>query len=303
MELRSLEYFLTLTREGSVSAAARALHVSQPTLSRQLIELERELGATLFERGRHGITLTEAGTLLRRRASEICELARITMGEVAGVRGQVAGTIRLGCAETRAMDVLASVMCAFRRDYPHVRFRVTSKIAEDVAERVNRGLLDFGLTLRVRDHWGLESLRLATGERAEVVMRADCPLAVNETVTLDDLAAFPVLVPESWRESGLLGGERPREDGGRLDVVAEFDLAYNASRMVLAGMGCAVMLAGLLRGREGAGLVTRPLDVCLDMPSYLVWKPTQLRTCACTTFLQRASEALGSHDDTAGNGR
>ena len=103
MELRVLEYFLALTREGSVSAAAEALHISQPTLSRQLMELERELGSTLFERGRHGVTLTEEGMLLRRRASEIVDLARITETEIMMSRGVVAGEIRIGCAETRAM--------------------------------------------------------------------------------------------------------------------------------------------------------------------------------------------------------
>ena len=148
MELRVLEYFLALAREGSVSAAAEALHVSQPTLSRQLIELERELGTTLFERGRHGAKLTEDGMLLRRRAAEIVDLANAAKSEIAHSRGAVAGEVRIGCAETRAMDLLAGAMRALHAEHPQVTYRVVSGVAEDVVERIDRGLLDFGLLLR-----------------------------------------------------------------------------------------------------------------------------------------------------------
>lgn len=292
MELRVLEYYLALTREGSVSAAAEVLHISQPTLSRQLIDLERELGTTLFERGRHGITLTEDGMLLRRRASEIVDLVRITESEIMLNRGVVAGEVRIGCAETRAMDLLTSVMRALQRDHPQVSYRITSDIAENVVEQINHGLLDFGLLLRLRESWGLGSIKLPSAERAVVLMRSDSPLAACEVVTMDELAQVPVMVPASWRESKILGAERPSGDGGRLNVTAEFDLPFNASRMVLAGMGCAVMLEGLIEDRVVEGLETRLLDVEIDMPSYLVWKPFQLRTRACEALLERARDAF-----------
>lgn len=293
MELRVLEYYLALVREGSVSAAAEVLHISQPTLSRQLIELERELGTTLFERGRHGITLTEDGMLLRRRAAEICDLVRITESEVMLSRGVVEGEIRIGCAESRAMDLLASVMRGLREDHPKVTYRIVSDLAENVVEQIEHGLLDFGLLLRVRDRWGLDHVRLPTSESAIVVMRDDSPLATLERVTFDDLVGVPLMVPASYRESGLLGEERLASEGGRLNVVAQFDLSYNASRMVRAGLGCAITLAGTLDARGGEGLVMRPLERELDMPSYLVWKPFQVRTRACDAFLDRAREAFG----------
>ena len=157
-----------------------------------------------------------------------------------------------------------------------------------MVEKINRGLLDFGLLLRMKDSWGLDAVRLPSEERAAVVMPADSPLAQRETVSLDDLAAAPLLVPATYRESGLLGGERPRSDGGRLNVVAQFDLPYNASRMVRAGMGCAVTLDGLIDTSPGSGLIARPLDVALDMPAYLAWKPFNTRTRACEAFLDRA---------------
>lgn len=292
MELRVLEYYLALTREGSVSAAAEVLHISQPTLSRQLIELERELGTTLFERGRHGITLTEDGMLLRRRAAEIVDLVRITESEIMLNRGVVAGEVRIGCAETRAMDLLTDVMHSLQRDHPQVSYRITSDIAENVVEKINHGLLDFGLLLRLRESWGLGSIRLPSSERAIVLVRSDSPLAAHEVVTMDELAELPVMLPASWRVSGMLGEERPVAEGGRLKVTAEFDLPFNASRMVLAGMGSAVMLEGLIEDRMVEGLETRPLDVKIDMPSYLVWKPFQLRTRACEALLDRAREAF-----------
>ena len=299
MELRVLEYFLALAREGSVSAAAAALHVSQPTLSRQLMDLERELGATLFERGRHGVTLTEEGLLLRRRAAEIVGLAGVAASEVARASGVVAGEVRVGCAETRAVRLLADVMRAVRARHPQVTFRVTSGLAEDVAEQIGRGLLDFGLLLRMRPRWGLASVRLPSQERAVVVMRRDDPLASRGRLRTADLAGRPLLVPASWRENGILGDALPRSAGGDLDVVAEFDLPFNASQLVRAGMGCAVVLDGLMDTPPGGELVARPLDVPLDMPSYLAWQPRQRRTRACEAFLAQARAAFGEGEGGA----
>lgn len=287
MELRVLEYFLALTREGSVSAAAKALNLSQPTLSRQLIELERELGTTLFERGRQGIALTEDGMLLRRRAAELVDLARITESEIMAHKGVVTGEIRIGCAETRAVDLVAAVMSELHAEHPQVTYRVTSGVAEEVAERVEHGLLDFGLLLRLNERWSLGSLQLPSNERPVAVLRASHPLAEREVLSLDDIAAEPLLAPASWEQGGLFGNERPRPLGGRLNVVAYFDMPYNATRMVCAGMGIAILLAGLVEEASSEDLVVRPLDLELSMPSYLVWKPFQLRTRACEAFLER----------------
>lgn len=296
MELRVLEYFLALAREGSVSAAAEALHVSQPTLSRQLIELERELGTTLFERGRHGAKLTEDGMLLRRRAAEIVDLANAAKSEIAHSRGAVAGEVRIGCAETRAMDLLAGAMRALHAEHPQVTYRVVSGVAEDVVERIDRGLLDFGLLLRRGACHGLDMIRLPSNESVGIVARDGDGLVrgpdAARPLAPADLASVPLIVPESYAESGLLGGERPRSEGGRLDVVATYTLFYNAARMVRAGLGCAVALAGLAGVSPASGLVWRPLDVRLDMPSYLAWKP-QLRTRACEAFLETARRLFG----------
>lgn len=300
MELRVLEYFLALTQEGSISTAADVLHISQPTLSRQLMGLEEELGTTLFDRGRHGITLTEDGMLLRRRAAEIFDLVRITESEIMLNRGVIAGEIRIGCAETQAMDVLAKMMHELQIEHPDVTFRISSGLAEQVVEQINHGLVDFGLLLRVRARWGLDNLCLHTHEHAAVIMRQDDELAQRKTLTFDELAPYPVLIPSSYQESNLLGGELPIAEGGRLKIVAQFDLPFSASRMVLAGMGYAIVLEGALEERMAAGLVTRRLEIPLDMPSYLVWKPFQLRTRACEAFLEHAQSAFApdTHEES-----
>ena len=292
MELRVLEYFLAVARAGSITAASEELHVSQPTLSRQLIDLERDLGTTLFERSRAGVSLTGDGLLLRRRAAEIVDLARTTESEIMLNRGQVAGEIRIGCDETRAMELLARVMRSMREAHPQVTFRIVSADADDVAERIGRGLLDFGLVLRLDACSGLDSLELPTGERAVVVIPAGDPLAEREVIAPSDLAGLPLIVPASAGASRILGDERGEGEGGRLSIVATYNLSYNATRMVRAGLGYAVTLAGLGGVTDEDGLVARPLDVRVDMPAHLVWKPFQLQTRACEAFLDRMRDAF-----------
>lgn len=292
MELRVLEYFLAVARAGSITAASEELHVSQPTLSRQLIDLERDLGTTLFERSRTGVSLTGDGLLLRRRAAEIVDLARTTESEIILNRGQVAGEIRIGCAETRAMELVARVMRSMREAHPQVTFRIVSADADDVAERIGRGLLDFGLVLRLDACSGLDSLELPTGERAVVVIPAGDPLAEREVIAPSDLVGLPLIAPASAGASRILGDERGEGEGGRLRIVATYNLSYNATRMVRAGLGYAVTLAGLGGVTDEDGLVARPLDVGLHMPAHLVWKPFQLRTRACESFLDRMRDAF-----------
>ena len=294
MELRVLEYFLTLAQEGSISAAAEVLHVSQPTLSRQLMELERELNTTLFERGRRGITLTEDGMLLRRRASEIVNLARITENEILLNRGVVEGEVRIGCAEARAMDLLACIMREFQAEHPAVTFVISSDLAENTVEKIEHGLEDFGLLMRLNDAWGLHAVELPGAERAAVVMPEDSPLAALSEVSFDDLAGEPLLVPSSYRESGILCGELPTSKGGRLNVVGEFGLPFNGSRMVRAGMGSMITLEGLLETPPGSGLAQRPLKGSIEMHTYVAWKPFCQRTRACEAFLERLQERFGA---------
>ena len=297
MELRVLEYFLALTREGSISAAAKALNVSQPTLSRQLIDLEHELGCTLFERSKQGITLTEDGMILRRRASEISQLVHATESELQLSHDAVAGTVSIGCAETQAMDLLARVITDLHKAYPRVTFTIVSDIAENVAEQINKGLLDFGLTLRQPKTEGFNYLRLDSQERSIVIMRADSPLAKKETLTVSDLLDVPLILPSSYRQSGILDNYHSTKESSKLNVVATINLAYNATRLVEAGLGAALTIEGVkgfARIADNENLTYRYVEDIPAQSTYLTWKPFQFRSNASKMFLEYAQRAFTS---------
>lgn len=291
MELRVLEYFLALTREGSISAAAKALNVSQPTLSRQLIDLERELGCNLFERSKQGIILTDDGMLLRRRAGEITQLVHATESELQLSHDTISGVISIGCAETHAMDLIAELAKDIHDEYPEITFNVVSDIAENVAENINKGLLDFGLMLRKPKPEGLDYLPLNCYERSIVIMRTDSPLAEKESLKVEDLLDVPLILPSSYRHSGILGDYRGKEEGGILHTVATHNLAYNGIRLVEAGLGVAVTIEGLgdfVNVYHSHPLTYRFVEDIPPMNSYLAWKPFQFRSNACKLFLERA---------------
>lgn len=299
MELRVLEYFLALTREGSISAAAKALNVSQPTLSRQLIDLEHELGCTLFERSKQGITLTEDGMILRRRAGEISQLVHTTESELQLSHDTVAGTVSIGCAETQAMELLARVITDLNKAYPCVTFTLVSDIAENVAEQINKGLLDFGLMLRQPKTEGFHYLLLDSQERSIVIMRTDSDLAKKEVLTTDDLLEVPLIVPSSYRKSGILDKYRSKEEDRKLNIVATINLAYNATRLVEAGLGVALTIEGVkgfARIAENKNLTYRYVTDIPAQSTYLTWKPFQFRSNASKKFLEYAQKAFSSRN-------
>ena len=302
LELRVLEYFLALAREGTVSDAAATLHISQPTLSRQLIELEKELGVILFERSRHGITPTEEGVYLRRRAGEIVSLARATQSDLLMLRGPISGEISIGCAETKAMVQVAEIMREMQVEHPDVTFNIVSQTAEIVAEQIDRGLLDFGLLLRRVESEGLSYLQINCQERVGVVVAADSKLAEKPVLTFADLAGEPLLVPNTAPQSGILNGHVGVHQGGDLNVVATYNLVYNAFRMAEAGMGSVITLEGVSDTNSAHGFVFRPLDHEFNMPVYLAWKPLGFRTRACEVFWQRAQTQLGETSDLNDSG-
>lgn len=300
MELRVLEYFLALTREGSISAAAKALNVSQPTLSRQLIELECELGCNLFERSKQGIILTDDGMLLRRRAGEITQLVHTTESELQLSHNTISGVVSIGCAETRAMDLIADLFKDIHEKYPEVTFKVESDIAENVAENINKGLLDFGLMLRKPKTEGLDYLPLNYYEHSIAIMRTDSPLAEKTSLKVEDLLDVPLILPSSYRHSGILGNYRGKEEGGILHAVATHNLAYNGIRLVEAGLGVAVTIEGLgdfVNMAHDHPLTYRPIDDIPPMNTYLAWKPFQFRSNASKKFLEYAQKRFGSMEE------
>ena len=295
MEIRVLRYFLAAAREGSITAAANYLHLTQPTLSRQLRDLEDELGRKLFERRSHRIELTADGLLLRRRAEEIVAMVDKTEAEFASMEGVVAGDVYIGGGETQALRPLAELIRSLRESHPGIRFHLHSGNAEDVTERLDKGLLDFGILIQPADLSKYDCLRLPARDVWGVVMRRDDPLAAKPAIERGDLAAAPLILSRQAMDTRGAGNEFIDWFGGdlgALNVVSTFNLVYNAAILVEAGVGWAVTLDGLINSSAGSALCFRPLSPRLEAGLDIVWKKNQLFSPAAELFLRHLREWL-----------
>ncbi len=285
MELRVLRSFLAVAREQSISSAARALHLTQPTLSRQIMELEEEMGTLLFNRGNRKITLTEQGTLMRKRAEQMLELADKTKEEMAAGEEAVAGTIHIGAGESHAFRVLARSLHGLVEEYPDVHFALFSGNAEAVMERLDKGLLDFGLFIEPHDVTRYEYLRLPAVDKWGVLMRRDSPLAAKEAVEAEDLWSLPLIGSRQALEGGQLSSWL-RVKTEKLRLVGTYNLLFNAALMVEAGTGYAVCLDGIIN-TAGGGLCFRPLKPALESHVDLAWKKHQVFSKPSELLLER----------------
>lgn len=196
MDLRVLRYFLTVAKEQSFTKAAKQLHITQPTLSRQLAALETDLGVELFDRSGHGITLTNEGILLKRRALEMVDLEDKIASELKGSNGIVEGTITVGCGEFMAVEIFAQICKLYKEKYPMVRFAMHTGTADTIFEMMNRGLVDIGLFLEPVNTAGLDYIRIQESDHWVVTMKPDDPLAKKEYITKEDLIGLPLILPE-----------------------------------------------------------------------------------------------------------
>lgn len=295
MELRTLRYFLAVAREESMTEAANVLHVTQPTLSRQIADLERELGCELFERTNRSTVLTEDGMRLRQRVEEILSLVDQTQDELADRGGSLSGTIRIGAGETRAMYLLTDAFAEVRREHPGVTIELFTGNADTVEERLERGLLDFALVIEPVNVEKYEWLRMPERDRSGVVVAADSEWAALDAVTPEDLARMPLLTSsrtvnrmvdiEAWS-----GGRLTASD---LNVVGRFDLIGNASLIVRSGAACALSIDHLFHLND-PGLRFVPLEPEVGIGSYVIWKKYRLRSRACEEYLRRLREACSA---------
>ena len=282
MELRVLRYFLTAAREENITRAAEKLHITQPTLSRQLMQLEEELGTALFRRSSHRIVLTEDGMLLKRRAGELLELAEKTRLEFHS-REELTGEIALGCGETRNMAHLAGLMTSFRQENPLVQFRVYSATADEVRGRMDSGLLDMGLLMEPVELSRYSTAPMPYRERWGALVREDSPLAKLQSVTPEDLLPCPLLL--GWREqvneriAGWFGGSF-----GRVQVAARYNLINNAAVLVHSGMGVALTLDKGFMPHPGLCMV--PLSPVMESGAVLAWRREQIRSRAVERFIE-----------------
>ena len=290
MELRVLQYFLAVAREQNISAAAQSLHLTQPTLSRQLRELEEALGKQLMIRGNRKITLTEEGMLLRKRAEEILELTDRTEKEIMQSADTVSGDIYIGTGETDGVRQIARTAHQLQQSYPGIHFHIVSGDAVDVCERLDKGLLDFGVLLGEMDKAKYHYLELPMKDTWGVLMRRDSPLAGQDAVSPRDLWDKPLILSRQVdNKSGLY--RWLRKEPAELHTVATYNLIYNASLMVDEGMGYAFTLDKLVN-TTGSHLCFRPLQPRLELGMYLVWKKSQIFSKAAELFLERLQEQL-----------
>ena len=290
MELRVLQYFLAVAREQSISAAAQSLHLTQPTLSRQLKELEETLGKQLMIRGGRTITLTEEGLHLRKRAQEILDLVGRTEKEIMQSQETVSGDIYIGTGETDGVRQIARVARSLQERYPAVQFHIVSDDAADVCEQLDKGLLDFGMLLGDINKMKYHYLELPMRDTWGVLMRRDSPLAKKSSVTPEDLWDQPLILSRQGDNKGGLYRWLRREPS-ELHTVATYNLIFNASLMVDEGMGYAFALDKLINTTDKS-LCFRPLEPRLELGMYLVWKKSQLFSKPAELFLHQLQQQL-----------
>ena len=297
MEFRVLRYFLTVAREGSITGAAYSLHLTQPTLSRQLQELEKELGQKLLIRGKSKITLTPEGMILKKRAEEIVEMVEKTEAEFKSINEIISGDIYIGCGETEAMKYISQIMKELQDECPAVKFHIYSGNAEDVTEKLDKGLLDFGILIQPIDLSKYDNITIPHKDVWGVIMRNDSPLVEKQVITIDDIKDRPLIASRQMSRkysaaSGFLDwfGDAFEE----LNIVATYNLVYNAAMMVQAGIGYAVTLDKLLDTTNNANLCFRPLSPKLESGLDIVWKKYQVFSPAAKIFLEKIYNKFGN---------
>lgn len=284
MELRVLRYFLAVAREENITRAAETLHITQPSLSKQLMELEQELGKQLFIRGKRKITLTEEGVLLRKRADEILMLCEKTEKEVAQNSDIIGGVISIGGAQSPAV---AQATAQIAKRYPDVKFQFYNGDAEALTEKLDHGTLNFGILIEPIDIVKYEHLPLNETDEWGLLMRKDCSLAEKDAIRPEDIQDIPLILPQRiglQREFSLWSGI-PTE---QLNAIATFDILFNnPSLLVKNGLGYAFALKALVDINESQTLCFRPLYPTKKIEYGLAWKRYPVFSKAAEKFLEQ----------------
>lgn len=293
MEIRVLRYFLAVARELSISGAADTLHITQPTLSRQLMDLEEELGTQLIIRSSKKLSLTADGMLLKKRAEDIVSLADKTISEFLSDDISVNGDLYIGGGETDAMRFIARIATELHSEYPNINYNIFSGDKEDIAYKLDKGLLDFGVFIGFEDIDKYEYLRLPTADTWGLLMRCDSPLAKRDIITAEDLQDIPLIVSRQT----LLSRDIPKwiqRDFDKLNIVATYNLLYNASLMADEGLGYVLCLDKIIETNEKKTLCFRPLDSNLKVHIDVAWKKYQVFSKPAELFQKKLQDKFGN---------
>ncbi|MBO0458134.1 LysR family transcriptional regulator [Enterococcus hulanensis] len=288
MDIRVLKYFLAVAREGSMTGAAKFLHVTQPTLSKQLKDLENELGKKLFTRSNYSVKLTNEGMLLRKRAEDIIEMFEKTKTEFLAMDNMTGGDVYIGGAETDAFKYFAQTAVSLHSEFPDMCYHLFSGNSQDVMERLDRGLDDFGIVVDPVDLSKYDYITLPNKDTWGVVMRKDSSLAKKESIRVEDLLEVPLLLSRQASQQNLSKNEFSEWFGSsfeRLNVVTTFSLGFNPAIMVREGMGYLVSFDKMINTMPNADLTFRPLEPRLESGLHIIWKKYQIFSPAAELFL------------------
>lgn len=283
MELRVLRYFIEAAKEESMTHAALKLHVTQPTLSKQIKELEEELGQKLFVRGNYSIRLTPEGEILYKRARDILDMVDLTTSEFASMNEFNGGDLYLGCAESEGITLVAKAVKKLQEEYDHLHFHLYSGNAETVCERLDKGLLDFAVVVQNVDLSKYACLDLPFTDTWGLIMRKDSPMVSKKSIALEELIGLPLIVSKQGATNDM--PEWLQKNYDRLHIVATYNLIFNASILVREGLGYALGFDKLLYTGTGSILCFRPIVPAMTSPMRLIWRKEQRFSKAAELFL------------------
>ena len=289
MEIRVLKYFIAIAREQSILAAAESLHLSQPTLSRQIKDMEEELGKQLFIRGSRKITLTEEGMILRKRAEEILDLVQKAENEIT-LSNLICGDIFIGTGETDGVRFIAKAAKMLNEQYPDIHYHIVSGDSVDIIEKLDRGLIDFAVLVGNVDISKYNYMKLPIKDMWGVLMKKDSSLAQKECITPQDLWEKPLIVSRQAIKGNDLT-QWLKKDISQLNIIAHYNLVYNASLMVDEGLGYALCLDKIINVTDTT-LCFKPFQPKLEVGMNIVWKKYQILSKASEKFLEKLKEIL-----------
>lgn len=291
MEIRVLRYFIAVAEAESISNAANLLHISQPTLSRQLINMEKKLGKDLFIRGNKKITLTEEGKFLYIKAKEIIDLVDKTQSEFNISDEIISGDVYIGGGETDAMRIIAKYAHDLQNKYPNIRYHLFSGNGDDVTDKLDKGLIDFGIVIEPFDIGRYDFIKIPQKDTWGLLMKKESPLSAKDFIEPFDLFNIPIIMSSQT----LVGSQLSKwigKDISNLNIVSTYNLVFNASLLVDEGMGYAICLDKLINTTGSSNLCFRPLYPSLEASLNIIWKKNQVFSRAAQTFLKLLQEKL-----------
>ena len=296
MDIRALQYFLVAGRVLNITKAAELLHISQPSLSVQIQQLEEELGKSLLKREKRHISLTPDGELLCKRAEEILSLVAKTKNELQSTADHIGGDLTIASGEREALQAMIQLASSMRQDYPKIRWHFFMGDAVGIAERMEHGIIDFAIFLEPVDVMKYEYLHLPMTMTWGILLRKSSPLAAKDAITADDMAGLPLILPErmdlrrqavSWLD----------QDLEHLPVVATYNLIHLTLPLVRAGFGYAIVLDKLVDSSREDSLCFRPITPDMTVQMCLAWKKYRPLSKQSQIFLDRVRKLFQQQGD------